>query len=380
MILVLSILACGGDKPAAPAAAPAPKAEAPPPAPKEEGAFFVWYNPGKTIYTSADGKSWAPAGALPSDLDNFYNRFAADAGGRMYVLGWKASLYTSGDGGKSWEKVNVVSNPADTAKEYLSICAGAANELAMVANNGRTFWSTDAGQTWVEKGRIALEGGKDGNDRGRCAFSADGKTIATEISMWNDSGYAFAESSDGGTTWTLHPSAMKNYPATGIGFTSAGIANAWGGGYGEGAVSVLAPGGATWAESAKLRGTPAPEWARQIMATDGKNTVVVWQDAGKSKEGADVGNKVFVSTGGGKTFAESAGPVAVEPTPGTSDDYQDMWWHNGKTPGAMPAASGATPPAPTQAVATEPPQAEPPKAEAPKAEPQKEMPRKDAGG
>ncbi|MBM4393395.1 MAG: hypothetical protein FJ090_19915 [Deltaproteobacteria bacterium] len=38
----------------------------------------------------------------------------------------------------------------------------------------------------------------------------------------------------------------------------------------------------------------------------------------------------------------------------------------------MPAASGATPPAPEQAVAAEPPKAEPPEAESPKERPMKE--------
>jgi photosystem II stability/assembly factor-like uncharacterized protein len=382
VIVLLSLFACGGgEKPADPPPPPAAKAEAPPPAPKEEGAFFVWYNPGRMVYRSTDGKAWSPVAPLPSELDNWYNSFAADGGGRMYVLGFGGALHSSGDGGKTWAKVTTASGPVEM-KDWPAICGGAADELAMVTSTGRVLWSTDAGQTWTEKAKLTLDGAKDGNAAGRCAFSADGKRLVVESSMWNDTGYALAESADAGATWSYHPSAMKNFQAVGLGFTSAGLAYAWGGGYSEGTVSTWAPSGAAWTESAKMRGTPAPEWGRQIMATDGKNTVVVWQDAGKTKEGADVGNKVFVSTDGGKTFAESAGPVAAEPTPDVSDDYQAIWWHNGKTPGPMPAAAvaaAAPTPAPEAAVAAEPPKAEAPKAEAPKAEPEKEEPKKDGG-
>lgn len=378
-VLALSILACGGgDEPAAPKADATPAVPVPPPAPKEEGAFLAWYNPTGMVYRSADGKQWDTVAALPQELVAWYNSFASDAGGRLYVVDMRDDIWTSGDGAKTWTKVTKVEpRPAGMDSESLVICGGAANELAAVSSAGRSYWSTDAGQSWTEKTRIAPEGaaGSGGGFQGGCAFSADGSKVALEGWYFSPQNPQLAVSTDKGATWTAQPRPGENVGTSGMGFVTGGIAYGRGGGYGPGTVSLLADGSSVWTHSADLRGAAGSEYAQQVAATDGRNTVVVWQAPAVGSNGAPpVPALAFTSTDGGKTFTEAPGPVAADPTPDLSDTYQAIFWTNGKTPGPIPGAAAAVaPPAPVavEAPKAAPAKVEPPKAEAPKAEPAK---------
>ena len=340
MLLVLTFFACGGaEAPTAstPAATPTP----PPPPPEVHGGFFVWYNPGKMVYQSADGSAWKPVAPLPSELDNWYNSFAADAAGRLYVIDMHRELWTSGDDAKTWTKVvRAGTRPAGMDDASMFICGGAANQLAAVSSAGRTFASTDAGQSWVETGRLAPEGasGSGGGFQGGCAFSADGKRLLAEGWYFDPAGAQLGVSADGGATWTVQPRPDSNIATNGVGFVTGGIAYAHGGGYSQGAVSFLPDGGQAWTKSGEIRGAAGTEYAQQIAATDGANTVVVWQNPAKGASGgAPVPALAFVSHDAGHTFSEVKGPVAADPTPESSDEYLGMVWSNGKAPGPLPS-------------------------------------------
>lgn len=377
--LILVLLACTGSETVTTTLTV--EEAAPPPAPVAESAFFVWYNPGKMVYRSADGKKWDPVAPLPADLDNWYNAFASDAGGRLYVVDIQDSVWTSGDGAKSWSKVSAVGErPAGMNDESLFICGGAANEIAAVSSAGRTYWSTDAGQSWTEKTRLAAEGAGGGGMgfQGGCAFSRDGSKVVMSGWYFAPQNPQLAISSDKGATWEVLPQPGTNVAANGLGFVNTGLAFARGGGYSPGIVSSWSDSGKAWADGAEIRGAAGMEYAQQLMATDGGNTVVVWQNPAKGSEGKpNVPAAAFVSTDGGKTFVELVGPVAEDPTPALSDEYQAMFWSNGKTPGPIPGPAAPVAAAPAEPAKAEAPKAPPegakapeaPKAEAPKAEP-----------
>ena len=360
MVLVLALLACGGNSAPVPTAPTAPPEKpAPPPPPKENGAFLVWFNPGKTLYKSADGKTWTAAGKLPDTLNNYYLSLTSDAGGRLYVGHWFTDVTTSGDGGASWTTLPTSTQlPKGAENETIALCGGAANELFAVSDAGRVYLSQDAGQTWAEKTSLAPAGAVgaiDGPDTS-CVYSADTGTLLAMGAYSDPVGTVIATSADKGGTWSKLPVPPGEVGTNGIALLEGGIAWSRGGGYMPGRVSSLPTGSAAWSDSADLRGSPAPEWAMQAMAGDGHHTVVVWENPGKAKDsGAQAAATAFVSTDGGRTFAPSPGPVSGDPTPDTWDEYIAAGWTNGKTPGPMPAAGGAapvvasTPPAPPAA-------------------------------
>ncbi len=370
MLLSLLLSACGLGSSPGTAEKTAPPAPA---APKEEGAFLLWYNAGKTTYKSLDGKTWTAAGALPADVHSWYISMTADRGGRLYAGSDLTKLATSGDGGATWQMLPTSPLPGDGTGEYGFVCGGAANELAAITSTGRAWHSTDAGQSWTALPRPTPEGakGSGGGFTGGCAFSPDGKKLLVEGWYFDPAGPTIAVTSDLGQSWTKLANAGENVSTNGVSFVDGGIIYGQGGSYSPGKVSLLADGAAAWSHSEDLISTPPPEWALHAVASDGHKLVIDWQNPGKGKEGgAPPPSTIFVSTDGGKTFTPSIGPVATDPTPDTWDEYIAAGWWNGKTPSPLPAASApAAAPAPV-AAPTPPP--EPVKAEAPKAEPAKQ--------
>lgn len=335
--LLAFTLGCGGGSTTTPPAAPPAPTPAPTPeAPKAEAGYFVWFNPGKTLYRStADASTWtAVAGTFPADLSNWYISIAADAGGRLYAGKSPAALFHSEDAGKTWAPVPQSAAPAGTV-DY-RFCAGAADEIYGVGSDGSGIYSTDAGQSWTV-GRFAAEGAKGAGDgfNGGCAFSATGELLADGW-YFDPPGPITATSKDHGVTWTALPRAATNTSTDGVGYVGGTMYYAQHGGYTGAKVSRFDATKSAWTETPELKGAADREWALTAFATDGAK-VVGWENPSKNAAGP-VKSFIQVSDDGGATFHAVPGPVAADPTPDTWDEYIAMGWHNGKTPGPMPAA------------------------------------------
>ncbi|MDP2308285.1 MAG: hypothetical protein Q8P18_19860 [Pseudomonadota bacterium] len=333
-------LACGGGSETTTPGTNAPKAaaEAPkaPPPPAEPGGYFVWFNPAKTLYRSAaDGTGWKPVqGAFPDALHNWYVTLASDAGGRLYVGKGLDNLYHSDDAGKTWAPVTQATPPTGSV-EY-KFCGGAADELFAVGSDGSGLYSTTAGQSWTAV-RVAPEGASGAGDgfRGGCAFGAGGELL---VDAWyfDPAGPVTATSKDHGATWTKLPRAANNTATSGLGWSQGAVWYAQNGGYTGAKVSRLDAATGTWTETPELKGTADREWAMSVFASDGKR-IVGWENPAKAPSGP-APSAAHVSTDGGRTFQAVPGPVASDPTPDSWDEYVAIGWHNGETPGPMPAA------------------------------------------
>lgn len=354
--LALVTLGCSGGTtaPPGPPPPPGPGPQGPvvagPPVPKAgEPGFFAWYNPGRALYHSTpDAAGWAPVGgAFPADLTNWYVSLASDAGGRLYAGKSPAVLFHSEDAGKTWTSVAQTATLA--GNEDFRFCAGAADELFAVGSGGTGLYSTDAGQSWIVR-RVAAEGARGAGDgfTAGCAFSSTGELL---VDAWyfDPPGPVTATSADKGVTWTSLPRAASNTSTDGLGYVGTTIFYAQHGGYTGAKVSRFDAAARSWTETGELKGAPDREWALSAYATDGQR-IVGWENPGKSAAGA-VKGYVEVSTDGGTTFTAAVGPVLSDPTPDLWDEYLAIGWHNGRTPGPMPAAKpeaktthGARPP------------------------------------
>jgi hypothetical protein len=152
------------------------------------------------IYTSGDGGATWEGRAIP----HYWIAVASSADGKKLVatVVEQGKLYTSADYGVTWTE-RALGSDYNIAGRYSGVASSADGiKLAVVDDNGRIFTSTDSGATWMFRYGLDLP-----SDRVAITSSSDGNILVV------GSGRPIHVSVDSGATWTQRPGTPSGVTA-----------------------------------------------------------------------------------------------------------------------------------------------------------------------
>lgn len=290
------------------------------------GSFLMFYYPTHSMYSSADGISFAKTDTCMA----YPNMIAADASGTLYspLFGKKPAVTKSTDGGKTWTEIP--SSAAEGDWNSYVITAGTANTVYMLSNTGTFLVSKDGGQNWEKRAtpcaKDTIHSSPAFGMEAWLAVSSDGKKLLAQA--WYFEETVLSVSEDEGKTWKAITPPTERNSSRGIGFLGNSIMYA---SYDQ--VFITADNGKTWNTStpAKLLApnSESSYYGYRHFVTDG-NKYIMGVEVPSAETSRDEKNKypgaMFVSTDGGKTFETKAFPYNVDQTPNTSDEYVWLTW------------------------------------------------------
>lgn len=255
---------------------------------------------GGTILRSGDGgKSWRRVEGLPTSSELHAIAFSAD-GRRGCAVGHFGTILRTGDGGQTWQTADAV--PGTSSLHSVAMAADG-QRAWIVGAAGAILRSSDGGQAWQKVDGIPAEYVLE-----TVAFASDGQH------GWaaGDDGVLLL-SGDGGTTWQRAVGIAKSEYLMSVAFAADGLRGWTVGDYG--AMYHSADGGRTWQKYSDT-------------LTDGYlNTVGLSPDGQRGWVAGDNGT-LFLTADGGQSWQKVAG------VPTTEDIYSVAFAPDGKLGGA----------------------------------------------